>query len=122
MVSSVPHILIVEDENDVREFLVRATRRFAPQAEITAVANGVEALHVFYLRRCDLIISDQRMPQMTGVELLQAVRASSSEVPFVVISADTTAEVAALHGGATAFFYKPVTIVQISQIVESLLE
>lgn len=120
MVSSVPHILIVEDESDVREFLVRATRRFAPQAEITAVANGVEALNVFHLRRCDLIISDQRMPQMTGVELLQVVRASS-EVPFVVISADTTAEVAALHGGATAFFYKPVTIVQISQIVESLL-
>ncbi len=116
-----PHILIVEDENDVREFLVRATRRFAPQAEITAVANGAQALGVFQQRQCDLIISDQRMPEMTGVELLQAVRASESAVPFVVISADTSAEVAALHAGATAFFYKPVTVLQLSQIVASLI-
>lgn len=119
--SSVPHILIVEDENDVREFLIRATRRFAPQAEVTGVTNGAEALKVFYQRRCDLIISDQRMPQMTGVELLQMIRADSSSVPFVVISADTSAETAARTAGATAFFYKPITILQISQILNKLL-
>ena len=80
------HILIAEDENDVREFLVRAVRRLAPTAEVTAAANGSEALDIFQQQPCDLILTDQRMPVMRGIELLTAVRGMGSAVPVVFIT------------------------------------
>lgn len=116
-----PHIVIADDEDDVREFLLRAVRRYAPQAEVTAVVNGAAALEIMRQRGCDLLISDHRMPVMTGVELLQAVRASQPILPVVIISADVTAETAANEAGVTAFFYKPLTILQIRQILETWL-
>jgi two-component system response regulator PilR (NtrC family) len=116
-----PHIVIADDEDDVREFLLRAVRRYAPQAEITAVANGAVALEIMRERGCDLLISDHRMPVMTGVELLQAIRESQPILPVVIISADSSAEASAVEAGVTAFFYKPLTIAQIRQIVETWL-
>jgi CheY-like chemotaxis protein len=115
------HIVIADDEDDVREFLLRAVRRYAPYAEVTAVVNGAAALEIMRQRGCDLLITDHRMPVMTGVELLQAVRESQPILPVVIISADMTAESAAAEAGVTAFFYKPLTIVQIRQIVETWL-
>ena len=79
------------------------------------------ALEIMHQRGCDLLISDHRMPGMTGLELLQAVRAAQPILPVVIISADVTAETAAIEAGVTAFFYKPLTIVQIRQIVETWL-
>ena len=117
MVMSMPHILIVEDEDDIRTFLVRAMGRLAPQAEVLAARNGKEALGLFQKQICDLILSDQRMPLMTGIELLQAVRAIATDVPVVIFSADVTAETPALQAGATAFFHKPITVPQLRQIL-----
>ena len=115
------HIVIADDEDDVREFLLRAVRRYAPEAEVTAVGNGAAALEVMRQRGCDLLITDHRMPLMTGLELLQAVRTLQPLLPVVIISADVTAETAAVEAGVTAFFYKPLTIIQIRQIVETWL-
>jgi putative two-component system response regulator len=115
------HIVIADDDDDVRDFLLRAVRRYAPQAEVTAVVNGAVALDIICQRGCDLLITDHRMPVMTGVELLRAVRASQPTLPVVIISADVTAEMAATEAGVTAFFYKPLTIGQIQQIIETWL-
>ena len=114
-----PHILIAEDEGDVREFLVRAVRRLAPTAEVTAAANGLEALEIFQHQPCDLILTDQRMPVMRGIELLTAVREMGSAVPVVFITADVIVEEQALHAGANAVFFKPVSIRQIREILET---
>jgi CheY-like chemotaxis protein len=116
-----PHIIIADDEDDVREFLLRAVGRYAPHAEVTAVVNGAVALELLQQRGCDLLISDHRMPVMTGVELLQAIRISQPLLPVVIISADASAESVAIEAGVTAFFYKPLTIVQIRQIIETWL-
>lgn len=117
-----PHIIIAEDEDDVREFLMRAFHRAAPEAEITPVANGAAAFDLVCSSQCQLLVSDQHMPQMTGIELLRAVRASGYTVPFVMISADATVELAALEAGVTAFFYKPLSMRQIREIVAAWLE
>jgi CheY-like chemotaxis protein len=116
-----PHILIVEDERDVRDFLVRAVQRIDPDVEITAVPNGAEGLDMFQQRSCDLILTDQRMPLMRGTEMLLAIRATGSDVPVVFITADIVAEEAALNAGATAFLLKPISIRQIRQILETWL-
>ena len=52
---AMPHILIAEDETDVREFLVRAVQRLAPAVEVSAASDGSEALHIFEQQPCDLI-------------------------------------------------------------------
>jgi CheY-like chemotaxis protein len=116
-----PHIVIAEDEDDVREFLLRAFSRYAPHAEVTACSDGVRALDIIQARGCDLLISDHRMPEMTGVELLRAMRALGSSIPIVIISADTSAESAAVEAGATAFVYKPLNTSQIRAIIETWL-
>jgi CheY-like chemotaxis protein len=114
-----PHILIVEDENEVREFLVRAVQRVVPGAEISEAGNGLEALAIFQQRGCDLILTDQRMPQMRGTDLLMAIRAMGSDVPIIFITADGIAQEQALNSGASAVFIKPVSIRQLRQILET---
>ena len=114
-----PNILIVEDESDVREFLVRAVQRLLPTAEIMAATNGSEALEIFQQRNCDLILTDQRMPLMRGTDLLVAVRETGSNVPIVFITADIVAEDQAMQAGASAVFIKPVSIRQLRQILET---
>jgi CheY-like chemotaxis protein len=116
---TMPHILIVEDESDVREFLVRAVRRLAPTAEVTAASNGSEALSIFQKQPCDVILTDQRMPVMRGIELLRAVRDMGSAVPVIFITADVIVEEQALLAGANAVFFKPVSIRQIREILET---
>ena len=115
------HILIVEDEDQVRYFLTRAVQRAAPDALITQARNGSEALEIFENHGCDLIITDHRMPIMTGLELLEAVRERSVATPVIVISADAAAEEMALGAGATRFFYKPVSLRQMIEVVTALL-
>jgi CheY-like chemotaxis protein len=116
---TMPHILIAEDEGDVREFLVRAVRRLAPTAEVTATSNGSEALDIFQRQQCDLILTDQRMPVMRGIDLLTAVRGMGSTLPVVFITADVIVEEQALLAGASAVFFKPVSIRQIREILET---
>ena len=116
-----PHIIIAEDEDDVREFLIRAFQRAAPDANILGAPNGAQAYELVCAGECDLLISDQRMPYMTGIELLQAVRAHGKTFPFVMISADATIEVAAREAGVTAFFYKPLSMRQIREIATAWL-
>ena len=114
-----PHIVIAEDEDDVREFLVRAFGRYAPHAEITGCPDGAVALDLIRSRGADLLISDHRMPEMTGVDLLRTLRSLDSNLPVVIISADVSIEAAAVQAGASAFLFKPVNVVQIRSVIET---
>ena len=112
-----PHIVIAEDEDDVREFLLRAFSRCAPHAEVSTCPDGSSALDLIRSRGADLLISDHRMQAMTGVELLLALRSLGCNLPVVIISADISAELPAIEAGASAFIYKPLNIAQIRAIV-----
>jgi CheY-like chemotaxis protein len=102
-------ILLVEDEGDVRRFFARALSHIAPSAEVVEAANGREALDRFQASTFDLILSDHKMPLMTGVELLRAVRAVS-EVPFLLVTADRSVESEALAAGVSDVLNKPISI------------
>lgn len=115
------HILIAEDEEPVRDFLLRVARRAAPNAIVTTASNGAEALDVFVRKGGDLIITDHRMPVMSGLELLRAVREVSHSTPVIIISADPAAEAGAIENGATVFFFKPVTVNQVIQAIRDCL-
>jgi CheY-like chemotaxis protein len=82
-----PRILVVEDNlalsNVLRFNLQRAGY------EVVVAANGVEALEQLAGQRFDLVISDQRMPEMSGVELCQALRREHHErrLPVMLVTA-----------------------------------
>jgi CheY-like chemotaxis protein len=104
-----PTILLVEDEPDVLDFLLRAVERIAPGATLLKAANGADALALFQRRPCSLVISDHRMPLMTGLELLVALRGFSS-VPFIMLSADTLIAPQAYAAGVSEFLEKPMSL------------
>ena len=110
------HIIIAEDEDDVLQFLTRAVERIKPGAKISATRNGAEALALFQEQGCDLLISDHRMPQMSGFDLLVAVR-RVSPVPFIMVSADAQIGPDAVAVGVTAFLDKPLGLMALRTVV-----
>ena len=80
-----PHtVLCVDDEANVLNALTRLLHR-EPYALLTA-AGGPEALTILASRPVSLIVADQRMSDMTGVQLLQQVKASSPDTVRVILS------------------------------------
>jgi DNA-binding response OmpR family regulator len=113
-------VLIVEDEPTVRSFLCRAIEYLLPGATVVGQADGRLALDSFLADPADLVISDHRMPRMSGIELLQALR-SSSAVPFIMISAEPEIERRARASGASAYLCKPTSLGDLHRAISSAL-
>ena len=81
-----PTILLVDDEPAIRRIGVRVLEKAG--FKILDAGDGEEAFKVWQANRADivLVISDVMMPKRNGWELLDAVRAEASEVPFVLTS------------------------------------
>ncbi|WP_458776285.1 response regulator [Desulforhopalus sp. 52FAK] len=101
-------ILMVDDEEVLRESVADflEDRDF----QVITAENGFQALELFEKEQPDLILSDLRMPEMDGLELLQKISKVSPETPFIVVSgtgriSDT---VQALQLGAWDYILKPV--------------
>jgi len=85
-------LLIVDDERSMRELLELVFKRDGYAVE--TAANGVEALDKIRNRAFDLIISDVRMPDMNGIELLEQVRVASPETLVIMLTAFATVDTA----------------------------
>jgi signal transduction histidine kinase len=104
----VPHILVVEDEPDMREFLVQLVRE---QFQCSAVNDGKEAWQLLQTFRPDLILTDVMMPVVSGLELCTRVKRDPSlrAIPLMLLTARSGVE-AAIEGygvGADDFLSKP---------------
>jgi two-component system NtrC family response regulator len=100
-------ILLADDDDSLRRVLEFQLQE-AGFSVLTA-KNGAEAFDIFSNGEIDCLITDWRMPQMSGLELLQRVNAASGETPVVVITAfgDVETAVEAMRGGAFDFISKP---------------
>jgi len=101
-------VLLADDNADLREYVGGI---LAGRYDVTAVANGREALEAARNGAFDLIISDVMMPEMDGFELLRAIRSDerTAPIPFVMLSARAGEESAieGLHEGADDYIVKP---------------
>ncbi len=77
-------VLVVDDEPSLRDLLAEAFT--ARRALVDTAQNGAEAWILCRDSNYDLIISDQRMPELTGLELLARIRATGSRVPVILAS------------------------------------
>jgi CheY-like chemotaxis protein len=88
-------------------------------------SNGLEALQLLRSRRIDIILSDWNMPVMSGLELLQAVRAETtlSHLPFIMITAETERVriEEAIANGVTSLLIKPYTATDLLMRLERAL-
>ncbi|HEX6053383.1 MAG TPA: sigma-54 dependent transcriptional regulator [Gemmatimonadaceae bacterium] len=115
-------ILHVDDEPSVglllEDTLVRAGHR------AVGAANVVEALQVLAREHVDLIISDYRMPGLTGLEFLSLLQREGYDVPLIMLTGYASIEhaVAAIKAGAIDYITKPVKPQQLELAVEQALE
>jgi len=115
-------ILVVEDEAQLRDLLSEAfTLR---QAQVESACHGREGWERWQESPYDLVISDQRMPEMTGLELLARIRATGSTVPVILASGyglegleSTLAQDPHIH-----FLPKPFTLQQLFRLAATALE
>src|SRR5688572_16494640 len=115
-------ILYVDDEPSVG-LLLEDTLGRAGHRPIGA-ANVVEALQVLSREHVDLIISDYRMPGLTGLEFLSLIQREGYDVPLIMLTGYASVEhaVAAIKAGAIDYITKPVKAQQLELVVERALE
>ena len=115
-------ILIVDDEPMVCDILARGLAREGYAC--VKANNGKEALSFFYKDSFSLIISDIKMPEMDGIELLRKVKATSPRMMVIMITAYPEIDLAveAMRLGAYDFIRKPVTLDLVLLSVKNALE
>lgn len=117
-------MLIVDDEQDFARGLARLVAGRFPEVKVETAQSGREALEMLAERKVHLMITDLRMPEMNGMQLLAESLALLPSLSMVVLSAYGTIETAveALHAGAYDFLTKPIEPEQLFRVVEKGLE
>ncbi len=105
---SAPRILVVDDEEGVRDVVVETLERLEG-AEVFNEGDPARALERLRSEFFDVLVTDIRMPQMSGVELLRAAREHDPGLPVLMLTAYPTVETAveALRLGAVDYLTKP---------------
>jgi DNA-binding response OmpR family regulator len=118
------HILVAEDERDIRE-LINFTLMFAGHT-VTMAANGAEAVELAQQVKPQLIMMDVRMPRMTGYEACRALKAipEVAGIPVVFLSAKGQDEEVAtgIDAGAIAYILKPFAPDELTRRVAEILQ
>jgi two-component system NtrC family response regulator len=103
-------VLVVDDEPAQRELVSGYLRRQG--FEVTTAPDGTAALERFRAEPVDAILTDQKMPGLSGLALLEAARAIDPEVAVILMTAYGTIEhaVSAMKSGATDYLTKPLNL------------
>jgi CheY-like chemotaxis protein len=117
------HILIVDDEPRVAFFLSKALERSNAEYKTSIVHSGEEALDVLNRSKVDLLVTDLRLPGISGLELMRWVRASSPQTRTMLITAYGNDEVEAEARRLEAYRYitKPFNLNDFTQAVQEAL-
>jgi two-component system response regulator AtoC len=114
--------LVVDDERKMRRVLQMVLEKMGIEA--MPAESAEEALQILATERVDLILSDLRLPGSSGLDLLERVRESDTELPFVVLTAYGTVETAveAMKRGAADYILKPFDVDALELTVRKALE
>ena len=115
-------ILVVDDETSMRQLLEITLRKEGHR--VTMAESGQKAVEAFSKAAYDLVISDIKMPDRSGVEVLRVVKQSAPETPVIMITAYSSAETAveALRLGAYDYIAKPFEIDELKVTIKNALE
>ncbi len=116
-----PRILVVDDEESIREFLDIMLKKEG--YEVSLADNGEAAIEFLKKRSFDMVISDMQMPKVTGIELLRHVKDNYPDLLFMMITAFGTTETAveAMKMGAYDYLTKPFKIDEVRILIQNAL-
>lgn len=113
-------VLVVDDEQSLREFIRRnlEVRNF----DVLTAANGLEGMALFSTKQVDLVIADLMMPHMNGLEMIRRIR-QQSLLPIIVLSAlgEENDKVQALNLGADDYLTKPFGVGELLARIQAVL-
>jgi two-component system response regulator PilR (NtrC family) len=114
-------VLIVDDEPDIRELLEITLGRM--KLDTYSARNASEALALLKRETFDLCLTDMRLPDGTGLELVQHIQQRYPQIPVAMITAYGNVDTAinALKAGAFDFLTKPVDLARLRELVTSAL-
>lgn len=115
-------ILVVDDEVSMREFLGVLLSKEG--YKISDARNGKQALKMIQKNEYDLVLTDIRLGDITGLEVLKEAKKNNSETIVIMISAYSTTEIAveAMNAGAYDFVPKPFDNNELKQTIQRALE
>jgi len=115
-------ILVVDDEATQRELVCGFLKKKG--FEVIAAASGEQALQLFRQEPFELVLTDQRMPNLSGLALLKAVRAVNPEIAVIVMTAYGNIETAveAMKGGADDYLTKPLHLEELLHKIQRIGE
>ncbi|OHC64179.1 MAG: sigma-54-dependent Fis family transcriptional regulator [Rhodocyclales bacterium RIFCSPLOWO2_02_FULL_63_24] len=120
--SDAKRVLVVDDEADIRELLDLTLARMGLLAD--CAGSLAEARRMLASQRYQLCLTDMRLPDGDGLELVRHIADTVADLPVAVITAHGSAEnaVSALKAGAFDYIAKPVSLDQLRGMVKSALE
>ncbi|MEV8595062.1 response regulator transcription factor [Streptomyces sp. NPDC052012] len=117
-----PHtVLLAEDDRAIRNALERALT--LEGYEVTAVADGVEALAQAHRSRPDVLVLDVMMPGIDGLQVCRVLRAEGDRTPVLMLTAlvETADRIAGLDAGADDYVVKPFDVEEVFARLRALL-
>ena len=116
--------LVVDDFSTMRR-IVRNLLKELGFTEIEEAEDGSAALAKLKVEKFDFVVSDWKMPNMTGIELLKAVRADAAlkHLPVLMVTAEAKKEniVEAAQAGASGYIVKPFTVATLDEKLNKIL-
>ena len=105
-------IVVVDDSRVMRQIVIRTMRQAGyGHHDIVEAENGKEGFDVVQAQSPDLVLSDWNMPEMTGIDMLCALRAAGNPVTFGFVTSEGSEEMRtrATQSGASFLIAKPFT-------------
>jgi two-component system, chemotaxis family, chemotaxis protein CheY len=125
MVDKSIKILVVDDFATMRK-VVRNLLKQGGYDDIVEAEDGVMALKALKSQKIDVVVSDWNMPNMSGLELLKAVRADAelTKTPFLMVTAEALQDnvVAAVKAGVNNYIVKPFTAEVLNEKIKKIME
>jgi two-component system NtrC family sensor kinase len=115
-------VLVIDDSQEIREFL--SDYILKPKGfEVMTATNGLMGLEMAIAKEPDLIVIDQQMPRLTGLEVLQKLREREIDIPAILVTAHGSEDtaVAAFRLGIRDYVIKPIDVDEISDSVDRAL-
>ena len=104
-----PRTILIVDDNDLMRTLLRGILRSDAYQIIGEARNGIIALEFIAKSKPDIVFLDVMMPEMGGLEALQAIKAKHPEIIVIMITGNPSVENVkeSIQGGAGCFIIKP---------------
>ena len=118
-------ILVVDDFSTMRRIITNLLKSLGFQ-NLRECADGAQALEILHAEKIDFVMTDWNMPEMSGLELLKAIRSSSDkrlrQLPVLMVTAESLRAnvISAAEAGVTNYIVKPFDASTLSKKIQTI--